>query len=355
MENIIDEKTESTSSVDSTNAEQNGAASATAQPSQADQSKGLHDAIARGIASVEPKESNPKEQTATEKEVVEKVEGTEEKSTESEQKTEGAEPTELEQKPEDKGPVPYDRFQQVIAEKNEASEWRKQAEPYVHAYQSIANTLQQGNVSPEEFNFWMDIAVLAKSDPIKAMEKLNPQIQQLQSSTGDVLTPELQAAVESGEITLDWAKKMAKAQGQSKVVEKQASVSKEQLAAQQQRQYEQQIHNALTNWLTSKQGSDPDLKEAGVGMPNGKLELWRNELMVMWQSGQIKDATPQGMIQAAELALKSVNATLGRFKPKANGQTHVRSSQSNRGANTPQIKTLADAVKAGVEAASPRR
>lgn len=350
-----DVNTESTSSTDSTNADKS-AASATAQPSQADQSKGLAAAIAKGIASVEPKEANPEEQT-TEKEV---VEGEPEKETET-----GKEPTEADQKAEgesdktketeDKGPVPYERFQEVIAEKNEATEWRKQAEPLVQAYQGIASHLQQNGVSPEEFHYWMEVAALAKSDPAKAMEKLNPQIQLLQSSTGDVLSPELQAAVDAGEITLDWAKKMAKAQGQSKFVEKQATLSKEQLEAQQQRQYEQQIHNTLTNWLTSKQATDPDLKPAGQNEPDGKLELWRNKLTAMWQSGAIKDASPQGLIQAAEQALQAVNGTLGRFKPKVNGQTHVRSSQSNRGAAAPQIKSLADAVKAGFESVAPRR
>lgn len=338
-ENEVDSSTTSETQVDNQQAEGTTASEQTTKP---DQSNGIRDAINKALGTKEAKPEQGEETTEVETQV------------EGEQDDKGEKVEAKEEKVEDKGPVPYDRFQEVIKEKNEATEKLKGFEPVVQAYNNISGYLQQGGVTPDEFNTWLDIAVLSKTDPAKAMELLQPQLQQLQGVTGDVLPQDLKVAVDAGEITETWAKQLAKARGQGQVTQRQVSQSKEQIARQQQQQYQQQLTSTLENWVSSKQALDPDLKPAKQGEAKGKFELVMNEIQSLWHSGKQVNS-PHDLAALAEEALKNVNATLNRFKPKTNGQVHVRSSQAGSGKGAVQIKTTGDAVRAALTKAAPRR
>jgi hypothetical protein len=341
-EDVKSTEQDSSSSSDETTTE---SSTVDKEESSSDQTKpGLRDAIAKAFPTEDSK-SEDKEDDETSEDEEDKED--EVVDTDKEEETEDKEE-------ENKGPVPYDRFQEVIKEKNEVTEWRKQVEPMVQAYQNIHNYCTQAGITSQDFDFWLSVGALAKSDPQKALELLQPQLQQLQSVTGDVLPPDLQEAVKLGEITEAHARRLAKAEGQKNLVQKQSQQTQEQLRAQGQQQFANQLQNTLSTWITNKQTSDPDLKPASKDAPDGKLEFVMMKIAELWRNGA-KVESPQDLVGLAEEALKKINASYARFKPKMNGQKHVRSSQSSKTVGTTEIKTLADAIRAGAQAAMPRR
>ena len=284
------------------------------------------------------------------------VEPTEDKpekeETEVKPVTEGDKPTEeVEPKVEtedDKKPVPYDRFQEVIKEKNEVAEWKKEHEPIVQAYKNTENFLKSYGVTPEEYQSWMDIAALSKTDPIQAMERLKPYLAQLQGATGDVLPKDLQEAVDAGHLTGDYAKELAKARSQKQTAEKQVTQSKEQQQRQQQAAWANQVQTNFNSWLKGKIEADSSLKPAVKGQPDGKFELVRNKLLAMFNNGEVQLNDPRDIVKHAEAALDAVNGIYNRLQPKPKGPITVRSSQSGSTNGAPKINSIKDAVAAGM-------
>jgi hypothetical protein len=254
----------------------------------------------------------------------------------------------------DKKPIPYDRFQEVIKEKNEAVEYRKSVEPKVQAYENTANFLQSYGVTPEEYQSWMDIAALSKVDPVQAMERLKPYLAQLQGATGDVLPKDLQEAVDAGHLTGDYAKELAKARSKVQTVEKQSVQTKEQQQKQQQAAWANQVQTSFESWLNGKIAADPTLKPVAKGQPGGKFEFVQDRILAMYSRGEIQLNNPQDIVTYAEKVLADVNEYYKRLQPKSKGPVTVRSSQSGSTNGAPKINSIKDAVSAGLAAAGRR-
>lgn len=264
---------------------------------------------------------------------------------EVEKKEEGEEKQE-EDKKDDKGPVPYERFNEVNTAKNVAEQQLNDVKPLAESYLSIHNHCQQHNISTEEFRYWMNVAALSKSDPAKALEVLKPQLQQFQSFTGDALPDDLRLAVESGEMKLEHAKRLAAAENRMKFGQQQQQVTMRQVQQQQEQQLAQTFQNALGTWINTKKGTDPDfVPKANDEAPDGKYELFLQKLDVEARRSNIRDAA--GLVALAEKVHSSVNATVKRFSPKpSNGSKTIRSTQARSTVAGPP-KTLEEAVSAG--------
>jgi hypothetical protein len=286
-----------------------------------------------------------------------KVAPTEEKKEETtkvegETKVEEGKVETTEKKEDDKSPIPYERFHEVNTKKNEAERTLTEFKPLVEAHMSVVKHCTDNNITEEEFRYWMEMAALAKNDPAKALERLQPQLQSLQSFTGDVLPPDLRASVEAGEITEPMAKRIAAAESKGKLSTQQAEQirqqQQQQREVQQQQQTNQAIQTALGTWAQQQITSDPDFKpKAQQDAPDGKYELFLYRLKAEINSA--KELTPQTIVQIAIASKKAIDASFGALKPKVNGQTHIRSSQSGTSVR-PQIKTLDDAMAAGARA-----
>lgn len=349
-----DEKTEqdsSTAQVDK------GAASTTAgTPSETpkgeakDLRAALEEKFGTPASQTEDKEEKGEEEEEEEStDDSQKGEDKEEKKEDS--KTEGEEKKEGEEDQE-KGPIPYDRFQTVVQEKNDAVNWRQQHEGQVKAYQSIDSFCRSHGISVEEYGYWMDVAALSKTNPIAAMEKLKPQLQNLQSATGDVLPKDLQDAVENGDITAEWAKEVAKARTQAAMGQRQTQESRQQQAQTRQQQFMTELETGLNNWSQAKSKLDPELKFEAGKPPSGKLGFVLDRVGSMWRSGAEVNSVAD-LIALAEKALEAVNKDLKPFVPARNGSTVVRSSQSST-RTTPKAepKTMAEAIRMGAAAAA---
>ncbi|MCP4355629.1 MAG: hypothetical protein GY793_08400 [Proteobacteria bacterium] len=160
--------------------------------------------------------------------------------------------------------IPYTRFKEV----NEQMKEYKQKAEEAENLKSFVNDLGiDASLSKEDLSDAVGIIKQLQTNPAQALESLKPIIADLEAKSGLVLSPELQQAVDQGEITEEYAYKLS-----------QANASSENLAAQHaknyqdsmQRQNEQMIseHKAsldavISSWKQSKEG-DPDYKKMEV-------------------------------------------------------------------------------------------
>lgn len=269
-----------------------------------------------------------------------------EKETEQE-KVEGEEQVEQkeEAKVEDKGPIPYERFAEVNKAKVEAEQLIESQKEAVSAYNKIEEFCTTHGIAPEDFSYWLNVAALTKNDPAKAMEMLNPKVQELQSFKGEILSPELQSAVENGEMSLEWAKKLAAAENQQKFSQRQTKLTQEQIEQQRQQKFMQEVQTSFDSWAHSKVTTDPDFKpKSSVDAPDGKFELVLHKIGAEWQRAGIK--TPQDLTAFAEKCYNAINGTVSAFSGPKKTSTIVRSNQSTSAAQG-EPKTMEEAISRG--------
>ncbi len=232
----------------------------------------------------------------------------------------------------EKKPIPYERFQEVNAQKTQFERQISEFKPLAEAQKGIHDYCTKNNVTPEDFNYWLEVAATVKNDPAKALELLQPQLQQLQSFKGDTLSPELQAAVDNGEISQAYAKRIAAAESQQKWNAERTKHTEAQRKQELTARYQTEMTNSLVTWAETKAGKMPDFKpKAGPNGEDGVYELFINKLTVELPGAKIED--DKSLIAFAEKTLESVLKTVGRFtvKPSQAGNKVLRTSQTNGG------------------------
>ncbi len=269
-----------------------------------------------------------------------------EKEADEEKKVEGEEQVDQEAaKVEDKGPIPYERFAEVNKAKVEAEQLVESQKEAVSAYNKIEEFCTTHGIAPEDFSYWLNVAALTKNDPAKAMEMLNPKVQELQSFKGEILSPELQSAVDNGEMSLEWAKKLAAAENQQKFSQRQTKLTQEQVEQQRQQKFMQAVQTSFDSWAHSKLTNDPDFKpKNGVDAPDGKFELVLHKIGAEWQKAGIK--TPQDLTAFAEKCYNAIKGTVSAFSGVKKSPTIVRSNLSTSAAQG-EPKTMEEAISRG--------
>lgn len=247
-----------------------------------------------------------------------------------------------EEETEDKGPIPYSRFAEVNKAKVEYEQQIAQIKPLAEAQQSVIAHCQEHNIAPEEFAYWMQVAALAKTNPAEALKALGPQIQALQSFTGDVLPEDLAASVEKGEMTVEVAKRLAAAESKSKFVEKQTQLTRAQQQAQMEKQLAQTYESNLTSWVQRTSKTDLEFKpKFSADSPDGKFEWFVAKFATDAKNAKVNSV--EDLLSLAEKTYKSVNSSFERFKPKANGLKTPKSLSSVSSINN-NPKSLEEAI-----------
>ena len=263
---------------------------------------------------------------------------------------------------EGKNPVPYERFEEVNTKKEELEQRFEQLKPLLEAQQSVINHCVENNISEQQFYYWMDIAGLANSNPIQALEKLQPILEQLQGLSGDSLPKDLQEMVDNNEIPLALAKRLAKAEamtkfgeGRSKVIEQK---SKEQLMQEKQKQFFTELTNSMEQWKQRKATSDPDfMPKQGKEAPDGKFEFFLDKFEL--EVSRSKPKSAQELVALADKVYASLGTAFEKLFPKKAATRHVHSNRSTTTGNGAP-KSLDDAIsqaaaKHGIAFSAPSR
>lgn len=306
-----------------------------------DKQTGEESAKAVTEGDVEEKESDPKIGLDEEKKE-EKAGGEKEDATKSEEKTEKKDEV-VEGKP-----VPYERFKEIIDEKN-ALKQKIESEyiPKAKNFDSIQSYCQNEGISPENFQKALQAqAILSKvenglAEPSEALKVLEPIIAALKGMTGDVLPQDLQAKVDAGKMELEDAKEFAQLRAKTKFGEAGMKRQQQTMQQRQQQEFQAQCETAADQWDAGKRASDPDYKpKSKDSEPDGKFEMVRDKYLAMLNmtnsQGQYANPikTPQQMSALMEKAYQAVDATFKGVFNKKPPTRKVLSSNGSSGTST---------------------
>lgn len=239
--------------------------------------------------------------------------------------------------------VPYNRFKEVIDKRNELETRIKELEPGLAYVADITAHMQKNNITEQQFNFWMDVAAMANTDPAKALETMKPLLEKLQGFTGDKLPSDIQAMVDNNEITLDVAKRLVRAENQSKFGQQRQVKTEQQILQERQQQYTGELTRTMNSWLDGKKTSDPDfVPKKGETEPDGKFEFFIQKMQAEAPQANVKSA--KDLATFAEKVYASINASFNRFTPKKQTTTSVNSRRSSNQTKSPE--SLNDVVSA---------
>lgn len=178
-------------------------------------------------------------------------------------------------------------------------------------FNAVTGYMQEHNIAVEEVAEALQWMALRNTDPAKFGQMIIDLAAQVQESMGLVLPKELQARVESGEITEEDAKALARAKAEANLYKQQSTTQAErqntQKQADQQRQTAEQMATTVNQWERQIQQTDPDYGR--------KKRLVETEIRsYIQQFGMPKN--PQQALKYAQVAYEEVTKTLGGLLPQ---------------------------------------
>src|SRR5882757_9573137 len=200
--------------------------------------------------------------------------------------------TDVKSEEEPTGPVPLERFQEVVREKNEIKQQFEQAKPALEAHNSVVSYCQQHDINNDDFAAALELAGLMKSDPMEFKKRMVPIMEGLGVLTGDKLPEDLAKKVEEGVLPADDAKEIAQLRAQIKYGEGKAKLTEEQRQQQVQRQqaeaqkqFVSDVQRSWSDWEASKRKSMPDFKpKTDASKPDGIWELVNDKMTALGQA-----------------------------------------------------------------------
>lgn len=245
----------------------------------------------------------------------------------------------------DKSPVPYQRFQEVVKERQNYEQKLKEIEPLVDAHKSVVEFCQSNQITETQFRDSLEFLRLVNTDPISARAALEPIWNQLNGLSGNVLPSDLAQEVEDGLISEARAKEIAKYRGQMQVSEAKVKLSAQQSQQQQQATFQRELGTTLTSWTTHKQTLDPGFKpKSAENAVDGKFEFVADRFYKLMASNPPKTAADA--VKMVEQAYNEVSKTFTSFgdKQKPTGNKIISSTKASTNSKTAP-KTVQDAVK----------
>ena len=235
----------------------------------------------------------------------------------------------------EKGPVPYKRFQEVIAEKNEFKHGADQ-------FNKITNYLSHNNINADEAETGLQIMALMKNDPAKALEALTPFVNTLREMTGEVLPDDIRNKVDDGFMDEDAARELSRARAEA---DNQKRINERVLTQQNNAQSEQHrdhLARTVTAWEDHTRQNDPDydLKQDEI-----------DDRVRVLVSERGRPNTEEDAISLANEAYESVNQ---RFKARMGTKRAMRTASGGKLGGTPvaEPKSLLEAVQNAMTAGS---
>jgi hypothetical protein len=220
-------------------------------------------------------------------------------------------------------PVPYTRFQEVIAERTELKQKYEQAQPIVENYTRITDFCREHTITPDQFEKAMRVQALLNTNPSEALKELVPIVEALQGFVGNKLPDDIQKAVDEGKIDPSLARDYAQARAQAKYRESMAKQNAEVAQRTAQERAVAETTKAAADWERAKRTSDPDYVPVEKGKPDGLWEDVRDKFAALLNqrdtNGNFVNPvhSPQQMVELQERAYKMVKEKwTNRLSPK---------------------------------------
>lgn len=246
----------------------------TADSSDAEDSKKSddeHDTLLDVVKDVVDKESSKKK--------AEKLEEESEDDTEDDVDVEGKKSDDVSSTSEEKGkseeeddsfteeelekekPRTRKRIKKLIGKLDNAHSEIDDLKPKAESYNKIEEFSKEYGITPEESAEAFTIMALVKTDPEKALERLQGHVQNISSRVGETLPEDLERKVQEGLLDEGSARELSRARAQA-ALEKERREAMEQQSKQVQQQtavqqVQTEMSNALNSWQEEKQKTDP--------------------------------------------------------------------------------------------------
>lgn len=197
-----------------------------------------------------------------------------EKADKEKEEEQGDEDAEPEDKKEEKGPVPYERFEEVNNRYKVTVEEYERVKPLAEAHAQIQQYCEQYGITPDQFRTLLEVQRALNTNPEEGLKKLLPIVEQLQGFTGDKLPPDLQSKVDTGKMELSDAREFAKLRAQNTFGGQRFQQYQQIQAQRQQQEFQRAQVSAINSWVQGKAKVDPDFKpRADENAPRGRYEF----------------------------------------------------------------------------------
>ena len=317
---------------------------------------------AKEAASRSESEHDKKSKLEQEEERKEKEDEKEKESQEEQEEKEGEEKSEEEQKEEQdkvkipeekllagKDPIPVDRFKEVITERNTARDQIKKMQVVVDDWRNLDSFCKANAITPDQFKNVVEMQALLNTDPAKALERLRPIVNELEGFVGNRLPEDLQKAVDEGEMSLKWAREVAKTRAQSRFGESKLKHDRQRIEGERQAELQSRIKTSVVSWETAKRESDPDYKpKANASDPDGKWEFVQKYIHASATETDANGAfvnpitDEQTMTALMERAYKAVSSSSFTRVKKPATPRNLRSDGSGNGERNGTSKRIED-------------
>ncbi len=241
------------------------------------------------------------------------------------------------------------RIDNLLKERSERDAKIVDLEPKAQNFEKIQRFVDDAGLSKDEVNQGFDVMKNLRNDPLKAYEQLKPIFVQLQQMAGEVLTPDLQQAVDQGQLTEAHARELALTRSRASVNERRVTEIDQREEASRQREASEATVNdvagAVTAWEKATSKSDPDWK---LKQPRIQV-LVENEILRKQREDRSYFPSKDEAIKMSKDALATVEAEFKRMSPQRRSMTPVADAGSSR--STPVPTSMLDAVKVGLERA----
>lgn len=147
----------------------------------------------------------------------------------------------------------HPRFQQLL----------KQRDSLKVAAERMGNIeafLDHHGVKTEEASNVLTILAQSKTDPVSAWAALKPMVQQLLVDAGEVLTHELRARVNNGELSEEAAFEIAKANARGTSAQRAQETAAERQERERQQEHVKSLRDTGNAWAADRATKDPNFK-----------------------------------------------------------------------------------------------
>lgn len=242
------------------------------------------------------------------------------------------------------------RIDNLLKERSERDAKIVDLEPKAQNFEKIQRFVDEAGLSKDEVNQGFDVMKNLRNDPLKAYEQLKPIFVQLQQMAGEVLTPDLQQAVDQGQITEAHARELALTRSRASVNERRVTEIDQRTQDTRQREEAEAVVNdvagAVTKWEQTTSKNDPDWK---LKQPRIQV-LVENEILRKQARDPGYFPSKDEAIAMSKKALADVEAEFKRLAPARRSMT-TPAADAGSTRSTPAPKTMFDAVKVGLERA----
>lgn len=114
------------------------------------------------------------------------------------------------------------------------------------------------SMGKDNIDFFAQFMVAAQQNPLKALELINPTLQDLLERSGHKLSPELQQQVEDGELTKEQAMEISKLKAENQNLKSSGKSKDEDSKSAASEANSKALHDAAVSWETRMRDKDPD-------------------------------------------------------------------------------------------------